>query len=303
MRLQDDGTDIDHEYETAALAITDDIFAFLKDRYNIPADFNPNKSIFIGLGTSQIVSLALYYIQDPDLASMILEKVPSLHGPQVMPFISGPEREGGECKGLTIVYLPDQTIVDTVDGTMQDRYIFVEEISHALFHVLQIQKHGKFAGSTFVEFIGALDKVHYQLTRNADLKRSHAVQNFVITSPGSGAFSARNQETLQKPGKEHYYFAHKWAFNCFFFLIELSRKDPQAHEEFSTKLYYGTDSDRMRLLFQEMPRLAGKHRIALKFDKPFDSSNPLEIQVFEEIVRKIGDTKIRVVNGELEMDS
>jgi hypothetical protein len=121
---------------------------------------------------------------------------------------------------------------------------YVEEISHALFDYTQIQRHKKTPNRAFAELIGALDKMNYQLHKNANI--GHQREFMKVQKDALAATTAKQQ--VLSSDEPHYYFAHKWARAMSDFLLILRGISPEARKDAAkiyNAFYEGTDGDRL----------------------------------------------------------
>lgn len=186
-----------------------------------------------------------------------------------------------------VVYLSDDVVFNAVDGTLADRDVFVEEISHALFKISQYRRHVRKPHSAFVELIGATDKMNYQYLKNP----SGVHDSVTFHRMSDRALAGLSQEVLASI-EPHYYFAHKWAWQMIDFFVLLRRQNQDLVRDIHNRFYRGTDSDRIRILFLEIPRVAAVYYIELPFSGAFDPANPSEKRFFQTLIAEIGDPNI-----------
>lgn len=186
-----------------------------------------------------------------------------------------------------IVYLPGETIVAAISGTVDEQTVFVEELSHALFSYSQIEKHVAAPHSAFLELVGVLDQFQYQLVGNPQV-HEQAERLFGKILVGY------SERYLQQSPEPHYYFAHKWALFMFRALTALRDRDGEIAFTIAQVFYEGNDGDRLYMLFKEIPEICRSRGIALQSFTAYDPSNIGEKTLFERIVREVNDPRIQI---------
>lgn len=201
-----------------------------------------------------------------------------------------------------IIYLPDQSVINAVDGTSEDQDALVEELSHAYFSHTHLHRHGVPPHSAMLELIGQLDVCNYRLfhdpTIRLDLSAPPQAQeeslrkwNSFVQRALAGYYTENYLGTSSEP---HYYFAHKWAGFLINVLNFFWRINPQLTSVIFQEFYEASDEDQLHMLLVGIRKVCHDHGMDMGGVMAYDPTNQLEKALFERIAREIGNPRIIV---------